>query len=192
MFVFSSVDHSIGQFFSSLDLYFLFLVSLPRLCSHQGMIHGGFDIYLLKEPCITKWNRDTNDVFSMPIPGASHQESPASDSEVPRGRPFHRSISVNVGTSGQDWSSAAASASASHHEQDQKAIVVLRKRNNSSGENTGAKPFGRDKRWTDKIANPLGQCLHFRIKTELQKLSNTPAFTVFKMSSSSGIYVITS
>lgn len=68
-------------------------------------------------------------------PGASHQESPASDSELPRGRPFHRSISVTVGTSGQDWSSAAASASASHHEQEQKAIVVLRKRNNSSGEN---------------------------------------------------------
>ncbi|XP_037787011.1 E3 ubiquitin-protein ligase MYCBP2-like isoform X1 [Penaeus monodon] len=69
-------------------------------------------------------------------PGTSHQESPASDTEIPRGRPFHRSISVTVGTLGQDWSSAAASASASQHEHDQKATVVLRKRNNSSGENT--------------------------------------------------------
>ncbi|KAK7079389.1 hypothetical protein SK128_007794, partial [Halocaridina rubra] len=65
----------------------------------------------------------------------SHQESPASDIEMPRGRPFHRSISVTVATSGQDWSSAAASASATQHDHDQKAVVVLRKRNNSSGEN---------------------------------------------------------
>lgn len=79
--------------------------------------------------------------FPVSFPGASHQESPASDSELPRGRPFHRSISVTVGTSGQDWSSAAASASASHHEQEQKATVVLRKRNNSSGENAGMKPL---------------------------------------------------
>ncbi|ROT60666.1 putative E3 ubiquitin-protein ligase MYCBP2 [Penaeus vannamei] len=71
-----------------------------------------------------------------PALGTSHQESPASDTEIPRGRPFHRSISVTVGTLGQDWSSAAASASASQHEHDQKATVVLRKRNNSSGENT--------------------------------------------------------
>lgn len=80
-------------------------------------------------------------IFPTSFSGASHQESPASDSELPRGRPFHRSISVTVGTSGQDWSSAAASASASHHEQEQKAIVVLRKRNNSSGENAGMRPF---------------------------------------------------
>ncbi|XP_063604995.1 E3 ubiquitin-protein ligase MYCBP2-like, partial [Penaeus indicus] len=83
-------------------------------------------------------SRDNNHREHSPFspPGTSHQESPASDTEIPRGRPFHRSISVTVGTLGQDWSSAAASASASQHEHDQKATVVLRKRNNSSGENT--------------------------------------------------------
>ncbi|XP_076065953.1 MYC binding protein highwire isoform X3 [Oratosquilla oratoria] len=64
--------------------------------------------------------------------GPSHQESPASDPEIPRGRPFHRSISITVGTMGQDWSSASA-----QQEQEQKATVVYRKRNNSSGEIDG-------------------------------------------------------
>ncbi|XP_069950165.1 E3 ubiquitin-protein ligase MYCBP2 isoform X3 [Cherax quadricarinatus] len=82
-------------------------------------------------------SRDNNHREHSPFSpqGASHQESPASDTEMPRGRPFHRSISVTVGTSGQDWSSAAASASASQVEHDHKATVILRKRNNSSGEN---------------------------------------------------------
>ncbi|CAL4142860.1 unnamed protein product, partial [Meganyctiphanes norvegica] len=85
-------------------------------------------------------SRDNNHREHSPFSpnGASHQDSPASDSDVPKGRPFQRSISVTVAASGQDWSSAAASAAAQQQQEQeqQKATVVMRKRNNSSGENT--------------------------------------------------------
>ncbi|XP_064119634.1 E3 ubiquitin-protein ligase MYCBP2-like isoform X5 [Macrobrachium nipponense] len=99
----------------------------------QHTLHSSDNTDYRSSSAESRENNHRENSFSPP--GASHQESPASDIELPRGRPFHRSISVTVATSGQDWSSAAASASASQHDHDQKAVVVLRKRNNSSGEN---------------------------------------------------------
>ncbi|RXG52705.1 E3 ubiquitin-protein ligase MYCBP2 [Armadillidium vulgare] len=71
--------------------------------------------------------------------GVLNKESPASDPEI-SWRPFHRSISVTVGPSGQDWSSAAiaAAAAAGQHDNPPRSGVVLRKRNNSSSENSGS------------------------------------------------------
>ncbi|RXG67212.1 Transmembrane protein [Armadillidium vulgare] len=71
--------------------------------------------------------------------GVLNKESPASDPEI-SWRPFHRSISVTVGPSGQDWSSAAIAAAAAAGQQDNppRSGVVLRKRNNSSSENSGS------------------------------------------------------